>query len=88
MGVFSYCIMGGLGACESPYHCLGLGFYDRVEIVNLLTLMFMYSVWSYDIIFADVCCTLLNGGVSRYNFPGGDAMMVLPPFMFNKVIYI
>lgn len=48
----------------------------------------MYSVWSYSIIFADVCCTLLNGGVSRYNFPGGDAMMVLPPFMFNKVIYI
>ena len=85
MGVFSYCIMGGLGACESPYHCLGLGFYDRVEIVNLLTLMFMHSVWSYDIIFADVCCTLLNGGVSPYNFSGGSTYVGIAAFTFNRV---
>ena len=46
--------------------------------------MFMYSVWSYDIIFADVCCTLLNGGVSPYNFSGGSTYVGIAAFTFNR----
>ncbi len=71
------------GACESPQYRT-VRIFLEVEIVNLLTLMFMYSVWSYDIIFADVCCTLLNGGVSQYNFSGGSTYVGIAAFTFNR----